>query len=297
MAKVIEIPGEEVSLFDAPQAALKTIQQKRQEFAMGNAVEIHDHQEAKIIPSNDAPMVAMIERIVMDPNIPIDRLERMLEMKERMEDRARQDEEREARKAYYAAMSRCQKALPVVTKTKRNDHTKSTYADLAAIEEQAMPIIHDFGFGVTFQPAGYNDKGELQIKWTISHEAGHSESDIAGIPVDGAGSQGKVNKTGTQAFGSTATYGRRYLLCMLFNISTGDDRDGNRPPVSEEPERITPDQVKIILQLLEESQADVQQFCSMGNLEAVPDMLAVDFNDAVQMLERRKAKLAQRVAS
>lgn len=264
---------------------------------MSNAVQIHDQQEAKIIPSNDAPMVAMIERIVMDPNIPIDRLERMLEMKERMEDRAREDAEREARKAYYAAMSRCQKALPVVTKTKRNDHTKSNYADLAAIEDQAMPIIHDFGFGVTFQPAGYNDKGELQIKWTISHEAGHSESDIAGIPVDGAGSQGKVNKTGTQAFGSTATYGRRYLLCMLFNISTGDDRDGNRPPVVEEPERITPEQVKIILQLIEESQADVQQFCSMGNLEAVPDMLAVDFNDAVQMLERRKAKLAQRVAS
>lgn len=297
MAKVIDIPGEEVSLFDASQAALKTIHQKRQEFAMSNAVQIHDQQEAKIIPSNDAPMVAMIERIVMDPNIPIDRLERMLEMKERMEDRAREDAEREARKAYYAAMSRCQKALPVVTKTKRNDHTKSNYADLAAIEDQAMPIIHDFGFGVTFQPAGYNDKGELQIKWTISHEAGHSESDIAGIPVDGAGSQGKVNKTGTQAFGSTATYGRRYLLCMLFNISTGDDRDGNRPPVLEEPERITPEQVKIILQLLEESQADVQQFCSMGNLEAVPDMLAVDFNDAVQMLERRKAKLAQRVAS
>ncbi|MDH2092680.1 ERF family protein [Rhizobium pusense] len=264
---------------------------------MSNAVQIHDQQEAKIIPSNDAPMVAMIERIVMDPNIPIDRLERMLEMKERMEDRAREDAEREARKAYYAAMSRCQKALPVVTKTKRNDHTKSNYADLAAIEDQAMPIIHDFGFGVTFQPAGYNDKGELQIKWTISHEAGHSESDIAGIPVDGAGSQGKVNKTGTQAFGSTATYGRRYLLCMLFNISTGDDRDGNRPPVVEEPERITPEQVKIILQLIEESQADVQKFCSMGNLEAVPDMLAVDFNDAVQMLERRKAKLAQRVAS
>lgn len=297
MAKVIDIPGEEVSLFDASQAARKTIHQKRQEFAMSNAVQIHDQQEAKIIPSNDAPMVAMIERIVMDPNIPIDRLERMLEMKERMEDRAREDAEREARKAYYAAMSRCQKALPVVTKTKRNDHTKSNYADLAAIEDQAMPIIHDFGFGVTFQPAGYNDKGELQIKWTISHEAGHSESDIAGIPVDGAGSQGKVNKTGTQAFGSTATYGRRYLLCMLFNISTGDDRDGNRPPVVEEPERITPEQVKIILQLLEESQADVQQFCSMGNLEAVPDMLAVDFNDAVQMLERRKAKLAQRVAS
>lgn len=263
---------------------------------MANAIEIQKHEDSRIVPANDAPMVAMIERIVMDPSIPIERLERMLEMKERMEDRAREDAEREARRAYYAAMSRCQKALPVVTKTKRNDHTKSTYADLAAIEEQAMPIIHDFGFGVNFQPAGYNDKGELQIKWTISHEAGHSESDIAGIPVDGAGSQGKVNKTGTQAFGSTATYGRRYLLCMLFNISTGDDRDGNNAPQSE-PETITADQVTFILDLLNDTDSDIEQFCKMGNIEAVPQMLARDFDAAVRLLNQKKARMSQRVAS
>ncbi|ASR12106.1 ERF family protein (plasmid) [Rhizobium leguminosarum bv. viciae] len=264
---------------------------------MQTAIDVrHEQPAGKLISPADAPMVAMIERIAMDPNIPIDRLEKMMAMKERMEDRAREDAEREARKAYYFAMSRCQKALPVVTKTKRNDHTKSNYADLAAIEDQAMPIIHDFGFGVNFQPAGYNDKGELQIKWTISHEEGHSESDIAGIPVDGAGSQGKVNKTGTQAFGSTATYGRRYLLCMLFNISTGDDRDGNTPP-AREPETISHDQVKIILQLLDETDSDIEQFCRMGKIEAVPDMLAVDFDDAVRLLNQKKAKLSQRAAS
>ncbi|WP_017277255.1 ERF family protein [Sinorhizobium meliloti] len=128
-----------------------------------NAVAKHEPQEdTRIVPANDAPMVAMIERIVMDPSIPIDRLEQMLAMKERMEDRnremAREDREYAAKTAYFSAMSACQAELPVVTKNRRNSHTNSSYADLAAIEDQAMPIIYKHGFGVSFQPDGYNPK-------------------------------------------------------------------------------------------------------------------------------------------
>jgi hypothetical protein len=255
-------------------------------------------QDQDNVPMNraDDGMVSMIERIVMNPEIPIDRLEQMLALKERMEDRAREDGERRARQGYYAAMAKCQAELPVVTKNRKNDHTKSNYADLAAIEQQAMPIIHKYGFATMFQPAGYNEQGELQIKWKITHESGHAESDIAGIPVDGAGSQGKVNKTGTQAFGSTATYGRRYLLCMLFNITTGDDTDGNRVR-EDDIKTITPEQVKVILALLDETDSDTEKFCQLGRIDAVPDMLAKDFESAVALLNQKKAKMAQKVAS
>ncbi|MCY1292710.1 hypothetical protein D9M70_419460 [compost metagenome] len=65
--------------------------------------EIAVQDEGRLVPANDAPMVAMIERIAMDPNIPIDRLEKMLAMKERMEDRnremVREDREYEAKTA------------------------------------------------------------------------------------------------------------------------------------------------------------------------------------------------------
>lgn len=121
------------------------------------AIDVH-HENSMPVQRGDAPMISMIERIAMDPNIPLDRLEKMLDMKERMEDRAREDEERQAKKAYFAAMSKCQAELPVVTKTRRNSHTNSTYADLAAIEDQAMPIIHKHGFAVSFQPDGYNER-------------------------------------------------------------------------------------------------------------------------------------------
>lgn len=266
-----------------------------------NAVAKHEpaQEDTKLIPANDAPMVAMIERIVMDPSIPIDRLEQMLAMKERMEDRnremAREDREYAAKTAYFSAMSACQAELPVVTKNRRNTHTKSNYADLAAIEEQAMPIIYKHGFGVSFQPDGYNEIGELLIKWEISHAGGYVRNGIGAIPVDGAGAKGGVNKTGTQAFGSTATYGRRYLLCMLFNISTGDDRDGNTPP--DEPEdvpTITEAQASVIRELIQKAETTADHFCKHYKIEAIPDIPSSSFAEVVASLRRRIAAIEQR---
>jgi hypothetical protein len=287
VADLLDIQGNEQSIGDLSLSVVAQADAARKGNTMQNAIEPARH-EGRIVRAEDAPMVAMIERIVMDPSIPIDRLERMLEMKERMEDRAREDEERQAKKAYFAAMSACQKALPVVTKNQNNTHTRSRYADLAAIEEQAMPIIHDHGFAVSFQPDGYNEKGELKLLWEISHSEGHSRSGIGEIPIDNAGSQGKVNKTGTQAFGSTATYGRRYLLCMLFNISTGDDRDGNQPPEPED--AISQDQLKELRELIEQTGADIEKFCSFYRIEALPDLPASKFEHATTSIQRAAEK-------
>ncbi len=265
---------------------------------MSAALEIQEPQGRQIVNDapamNYSPIASTLERVVMDPSLPVERVEHILALFYQAEDRARQqakeDRAEEARTAYFAAMSACQKELPVVVKNQRNKHTNSDYADLAAIEKQAMPKIHEHGFGVTFQPCGYNELGELQIKWQISHSGGHVESDIAGIPVDGAGAKGGINKTGTQAFGSTATYGRRYLLCMLFNISTGDDRDGNRVP--DEPlERINEAQLNRLRDLLEQTESDVAKFCELGRFEALPDMLAKDFDAAIRLLEQKKARM------
>lgn len=252
-----------------------------------NAIAKHQPEPEAIVPISDAPMVAMIERLVMDPSVSLDRLERMMEMKERMEDRARADREREAEKAYFAAMAACQAEIPVVRKTQKNTHTNSRYADLAAIESAAMPVIHAHGFSVSFQPDGYNTQGELRILWHIAHAGGHSRSGIGEIPVDGAGSQGKVNKTGTQAFGSTATYGRRYLLCMLFNISTGDDTDGNAP--KEPAKTITEDQYRHLRELLEKSGRDEGKLLQWLKIEKLTDLPLHRYGEVEAMAGKPKA--------
>lgn len=257
------------------------------------ALEIHEPERRAVVkdapPVNPSPITSTLERVVMDPSLPVERVEHILALFYQAEDRGRQQAREDAaiaaRNSYFAAMSACQKELPVVIKNQRNTHTKSNYADLAAIEEQAMPIIHEHGFGVTFQPCGYNELGELQIKWQISHSGGHVESDVAGIPVDGAGAKGTVNKTGTQAFGSTATYGRRYLLCMLFNISTGDDRDGNR--IEDTSATITTEQRDELQALVEKLGWNVPDYCKWLEIEALTDLASQYFSREKQRLETK----------
>lgn len=173
------------------------------------------------------PMVSMIERVAMSPDLPIERLEKMMDLKDRHDENQRRNRAEDAERAYNCAMSKAQAAMPTVVRTKRNDHTRSTYADLSDIEEQAMPIAYKHGFSVSFTPAGKDQSGNLLIDWCLMHEGGHTRTGQAGFPLDGAGAQGKTNKTGIQAMGSTMTYGRRYLICNLFNIATDDDNDGN----------------------------------------------------------------------
>lgn len=185
-----------------------------------------EHVEtAPLLPAD--PMVSMIERVAMDPNVPIERLERMMDLKDRHDSNQREEQEREAKRAYNSAMAKAQACMPTVAKSKQNTHTRSTYADLSDIEEQAMPIAYGHGFSVSFNPGGKDDNGNLLVNWCVMHEGGHTEAGQAGFPLDAAGSQGKTNKTGIQAMGSTMTYARRYLICNLFNIATDDDTDGN----------------------------------------------------------------------
>ena len=186
---------------------------------------IAQKHEAEMLPAD--PMVSMIERVAMSPDLPIERLEKMMDLKDRHDANIRRDRAEHARQVFNSAMARAQAEMPTVKKSKENTHTKSTYADLSDIEEQAMPVAHKYGFSTSFTPAGTDERGNLLVDWCLMHEDGHTREGQAGFPLDGAGAQGKANKTGIQAMGSTMTYARRYLLCNLFNIATDDDTDGN----------------------------------------------------------------------
>jgi hypothetical protein len=240
-----------------------------------------------VVASNVDPMVSMIERVALNPQIPIERLESLLAMKERLEDRAREAEEREQIRAYHRAKSACQAELTVVTKNKKNEHTKSKYADLAAISKSADPVIHKHGFSVSFSPAGTNEKGEQQIKWTIAHCDGHIESDIASVPADKTGTKDTVNKTDIHAFGSAATYGRRYLKLMLFDIATGDDDDGNAAGGIQ---FITEKQIDELIAMAEEAEADKPAFCKALGFDSFNTIPATHFFKAKSWLQAKMLK-------
>jgi len=81
----------------------------------------------------------------------------------------------------------------------------------------------------------------------------------------------------------------------LFNISTGEDRDGNAAP-KDEPEFITPEQAKIIRDILEATGSDTEQFCRLGKINSIPEMMAADFEDAMRLLNQKRAKMEMALA-
>jgi len=157
-------------------------------------VEVEEHQVTPI--NTEDAMVSMIERMALDPSVSLDRIEQMMGMKERWEDRR-------AEKEYSEAMAAAQAGMPQVRRNQRNNQTNSRYADLDAVDEAMKPVITKHGFGLSFSPAQSAVENHYGIKCIVTHKGGHKVEHVTDIPVDDKGIKGTVNKTKTHAFGST----------------------------------------------------------------------------------------------
>lgn len=209
--------------------------------------EITTPEAGALLPAD--PMIAMIERVVLDPNADIEKLEKMLAMRERLEDR-------EAEKSFNEALSSAQADMPKILARHNNDQTKSKYAKLKDIYEECKPIMSKHGFSFNAVPVSGGSAGFISMQWTLRRGA-HSEGGVSEIPIDDKGMKGSANKTQTHAYGSTTAYGRRYLFCAVMDIAVDDDKDGNATPKIA---TVSEDQFLALRKKLEESKMPPLKF-------------------------------------
>lgn len=175
----------------------------------------------QVIPiSDNAALMGAIAQAARDPNVDVDKMERLFAMHQKME-------ERQAEQMFSDAMKAAQAQMPVVVKDRHNTQTSSDYATLDAINKAIRPIYTSNGFSLTYDTEDSPLEGHVRVVCRVLHSGGHSKAYHYDQPMDSAGIGGKVNKTPTHARGSAITYGRRYLALMIFNLSTGYDDDGN----------------------------------------------------------------------
>lgn len=174
-----------------------------------------------VIPqSNATSLLQAITQAASNKEVDLDKFERLFSMHKELV-------AKEAEAAFNAAMARAQSKIVPIANNALNTHTSSRYAKLAAINKAIVPIYTAEGLAISF------DSGKSEVPdWhrtvaTVSHAAGHSKSYHLDLPMDDIGVKGVVNKTKVQATGSTNSYARRYLVCMIFNVTTEDDNDGN----------------------------------------------------------------------
>jgi hypothetical protein len=130
-----------------------------------------------------------------------------------------------AKQQFNIALKEVQKLIPDIPRTKKNPQTKSMYAPLEVVNRVVMPIATEHGFAVSFGTTNSPIEDWLRITAELSHEDGHSQDYHIDLPIDNKGMQGSNNKTLVHGVGSSFSYGQRYLLKLIFNISLADEDD------------------------------------------------------------------------
>lgn len=189
----------------------------------------------------DTSIMAVISRAASDPSCDINKLERLMEMHERMQAHS-------AKQLYDEALAQMQEEMPVIGERggikDKNGRIQSTYALWEDVNEMIKPVMAKHGFAITFRTPR-NERG-IEVEGVLSHRAGHRESTSIVLPVDATGS-----KNGVQAVASSVSYGKRYTAGLLLNITTtGEDDDGNGPAAQITP-RVTSVQATQLATLLE----------------------------------------------
>lgn len=238
-----------------------------------NLVQVNESPLA-IQPHADTSILAVISRAAADPACDIDKMERLLQMHERMESKR-------SEASFNAAMAQMQSEMPTVGEGAQNSHTKNTYATLDDINRVVKPVMQRHGFAVTFK-VDHQASG-ISITGILMHSAGHREQTTLLLPIDvGAG------RNAVQAVGSSTTYGKRYVMCAMLNITTGDAPDDDGLGSIAEP-LVTPAQAKQIDTLLAKCGEKTKKgFSAMyGTADQVPK---VNFDGVIARLNNSIAK-------
>ncbi|XKH61888.1 ERF family protein (plasmid) [Halomonas sediminis] len=218
--------------------------------------------------ADSTAIIQVIERAALNPEVDIDKMERLLQMQERVLDR-------QAMMAYSAAMAAMQTELPSIEEHGQGNNGK--YATLEDIVDTVRPIMQTHGFAVSFR-IQTQERG-IEITGVLMHKDGHREETGMLLPADMSG-----NKNAVQAFGSSTSYGKRYVLCALLNITTrGQDDNGNQ---SAGIKSVTPFQAGQLQRLISQCPATTQEWFS-GKYGAAAQVPQVDFDKLRASLSKR----------
>lgn len=179
-----------------------------------NQLATKQEPSAPALQQEQASFLAMIERVAANPDADIDKLERLLDMQERVANAHKQQ-------AFNAAMARMQIDLPTIERSgviAVGGQVRSKYARYEDIMRAIKPALTANGFAVTFQTK--NEGNAIEVTGVLMHAEGWREQTSMTLPYDNSGSKNVV-----QSIGSSTSYGKRYVLCSLLNIATGDEDD------------------------------------------------------------------------
>lgn len=179
---------------------------------MSALTKIQEQGAVAPIVSENAAVMAIIERAAMNPEVDAAKMDQLFALQEKILSR-------NARTEYFRALAMMAGEMPAIEE-KGEGHNKTKYAKWEDIQAKITPVLGQFGFALSFRTKV--EEKAIRITAILAHREGHTEENELLLPADNSGSKNAV-----QAVGSSITYGFRYTACALLNIQTGvSDDDG-----------------------------------------------------------------------
>lgn len=229
--------------------------------------------------SDSTALMQVIERAARDPSVDIERMERLLQMHERLT-------AKQAEASYAEALARLQPKLPIIRERGNIKNSAGTVQSKYALWEDIVgiitPILASEGFSLSFRIAHPDNK--IEVTGVLTHERGHGERTAIVLPADTSGSKNAV-----QAVASSVSYGKRYTAGALLNLRTGElDDDGQTATTGP---KLNPEQVAQVERRLKEANVDPGTFFEFWHVESVDQLLAANYPIIMERLD----KAAQRI--
>lgn len=163
---------------------------------------------------------------------------------------------------YNNDFSLMSKEIPIIAK--RAEAHKTKYAPLEDIVKVVQPILSKHGFSISFTTEQQN-LDAVTVNCFLQHKDGHSSSTSLMLPTKPV----NAGMNPMQAIGSAITYAKRYTICGILNIATGDD-DNNGFAVNAKTEfgkkPISDKQLEQAITQINEKKRDLNKFIEDYNL-------------------------------
>lgn len=223
--------------------------------------------------------------LAVERNVSPEALEKIVALRERMEDRA-------AAAEFNRALTAFQEECPLIPRNSKAFITHNSggehdyrYAELDTIATVIRPFLVKHGFSYTWDSKVANSL--LEVTCCLWHIAGHVRRATFTCPTDS-----KLPQSGAQKAAGALTYGKRQSLVAVLGLTMTDPDDDAAPE-----ERITEQQAMEIEDLIQSTKSDRARFYNYMGVRSVGEILARDYKKAVMPFKDWIAKQAKPGAS
>ena len=237
------------------------------------------------IEQGDSITSALID-LSKNPAIDPAKIEHLMNLQLKMEDR-------QAEKAFFAAMAKFQGECPVIPRNKKTDFAsksggsvKYDYAPLDQIVSIVKPILMRNGLSFSFDVTP-SAAGTTEIITTVSHAEGFKKD--FKYTYDSIHDDGRMNAS--QRRKSALTYAKRAALENALGLVTAGEDDDARRAIDD---AASEEQIKKIESLLKSTESKESDLLNYLGLESLDMMSRFDANKAINALNQKRNIASQK---